>query len=504
MEQSQLSSNADARFHHRIEFEAGTSNSIILSESETIAARLLLSNAERDFQALELQFVAPSHQRAQDAAQLQRLRAAVAPHKRLPTELLSYIFHLSTEDEFFNIPLGPEPTPPWTLRHVCSRWRNIVLDDRNFWSSIAVNLERGEGPGYKEIGDITKSTRLLDMVISKTGPIVMSLRIDGYFMRVQEAIERIIVPHASRMVDLDIGLPGDSMVVFYDMLPDDLGVLQNLILDFVGPTSADPPISGFPSTLRNLTILGGYDVLYLLPTERANWQHLIDLEFSHLYVKLSDMFSILEYCASLETCDIAVWECDCGTSEHSIILPHLRFFIVRLDHGAFFDAFTLPSLYRLYVQFEESFPATEITSMIQRSGCALKKLDYYEAEGRVGECGPNALANLFAATPSLQSLCAQTLMTPKPILERMGSNDLLPQLEEFETCLDAETLDMFFDVVEHRLRDIPSDASRSRLVSALGIYPENFSLEGDNQRFVVRAANLSKDYQSDVRIEPFL
>ncbi|KAM6489018.1 hypothetical protein JOM56_015530 [Amanita muscaria] len=68
---------------------------------------------------------------------------ALSPIKRLSDDVLCHIFELHCKDSLpVTFPLnhqvwGPAP-PQITLSHVCSAWREIVLDVSTFWSSIRI------------------------------------------------------------------------------------------------------------------------------------------------------------------------------------------------------------------------------------------------------------------------------------------------------------------------------------------------------------------------------
>ncbi|KAG5633560.1 hypothetical protein H0H81_006839, partial [Sphagnurus paluster] len=111
---------------HKIEFIAGTSNTIVLSRSERQIALYLISSTE-DFQDWY----------SSDEERLERLRVAVAPHKQLPVELLSVIFALSIPSLGFTVPPTSRKAP-WSLRSVCSLWRKVVLRDPHLWNNLEI------------------------------------------------------------------------------------------------------------------------------------------------------------------------------------------------------------------------------------------------------------------------------------------------------------------------------------------------------------------------------
>ncbi|RDB19134.1 hypothetical protein Hypma_014248 [Hypsizygus marmoreus] len=481
------------QLHRRIEFEAGTSNHVVLSEPETTVAKFVLSNAERDFQAFDIQFAELARKRDQDAVQLDRLRAAIAPHKRLPTEILSFIFLLSTGNEPINIPLCPESCAPWMLRQVCSRWRSIILDDRRIWNDILVNLETDNGKDYAECEDINRSARVLDIILPKSGPLTFGLRIDGSTERTQKALELLLTPFPSRIVNIYIALYGDRFPMFHAMLRDQFTSLKSLELEFTDSmTVGRSSISAFPRSLQTFSISGDRTSYYAISYPHINWSNITELNISILHLSFSRLHRILKHCINLRICDVSVHLGIRSVPSQQINLPRLHSLTILLDHGTIFYPFTLPSLSSLDISHKGLFPAAEITAMIQRSGCALQELHVDERKRKVAECDPKALGALFVAAPSLREVCLLDIVVPNPILERIREGDLLPRLTVFKCRLNAETLGTFLDVIERRMQENIPGTSTCELRYATGMFPQDLGLLSDMQSVFMRATEIER------------
>nr|GAT54336.1 predicted protein [Mycena chlorophos] len=103
--------------------------------------RSMLRDAENNVHALDAEMAALSRRREQEQARITSLKDALAPFRKLPTELAVKIFSevehgpqwpARRENEFFRV-LN-------TLSLVCSHWRAIILDDRNLWAQDAICL----------------------------------------------------------------------------------------------------------------------------------------------------------------------------------------------------------------------------------------------------------------------------------------------------------------------------------------------------------------------------
>ncbi|KAK0491703.1 hypothetical protein EDD18DRAFT_1334584 [Armillaria luteobubalina] len=65
----------------------------------------------------------------------------LSPSRRLPTELLTDIFiRCSSLRDRSDSPLDPSAFP-WTLSHVCRKWREVAIATPELWSSIHLNFE---------------------------------------------------------------------------------------------------------------------------------------------------------------------------------------------------------------------------------------------------------------------------------------------------------------------------------------------------------------------------
>ncbi|KIL66442.1 hypothetical protein M378DRAFT_103501, partial [Amanita muscaria Koide BX008] len=66
--------------------------------------------------------------------QIQRLDIALAPHNKLPFEILLRIFELCC-DKPAQI---PAQNGIYTISHVCSLWRQIALSTPGFWANVSI------------------------------------------------------------------------------------------------------------------------------------------------------------------------------------------------------------------------------------------------------------------------------------------------------------------------------------------------------------------------------
>lgn len=96
-----------------------------------------LATLEDEIARIESVLDALRSQRSRDMTRIQSYREALAPHRKLPSELLGEIFAYAT-------PMILLPTKeymreaPWNITHVCSKWRNIALATPAIWDDISL------------------------------------------------------------------------------------------------------------------------------------------------------------------------------------------------------------------------------------------------------------------------------------------------------------------------------------------------------------------------------
>ncbi|RDB15973.1 hypothetical protein Hypma_003514 [Hypsizygus marmoreus] len=495
-----MTSSADVPLYHNIECGAGTSNSIILPEAEAQLAKCLLHDAEHDLHILDLQIAQLCEQREQDAARLNRLRIAVAPHKHLPAEILSHIFRLSAGEDEIDIPLRTSPYPPqWVLRQVSSRWRHIVLNDRHLWNNISINLEtedEGWESEYLQRISLDISGFLLPIILPTTGPLTMTVRSNGSRDHAKKVLNVLLEPYGSQIVDLYLCLPGHTFNQFFKTLPSKFTALESLDLEFLDSPSSGTvnELRAFPPSLRKLEITGDISAIWSFGSHEIDWKRLTDINFSDISNgTLFQIHSILQRCINLRTCSITALGTLVGAppSVH-MNLPYLQSLSITMDTGSVFNFFTLPSLECLQVSNRVTkLPVAEITSMVNRSACVLRTLALYGDHPLGALYDPVILDTMFTAMLSLLEFRA-SIVPPREILEKIGEGSLLPNLEALECDLDAETASVFIEVVERRVRDVPLGGLRE----ALGTYPKDLFDTNEMKGLLVRARNLRRNGRS--------
>ncbi len=116
------------------------------SEEEQLYIRNVLLAAEMLLQSGTID--GDLQRREETADVIGRCKIALAPHKRLPPDVLRFIFHFFGEPRV-EFPLGSKRgLPLLCITHVCSAWRQLALETPALWSDISICLPEIEWEPY--------------------------------------------------------------------------------------------------------------------------------------------------------------------------------------------------------------------------------------------------------------------------------------------------------------------------------------------------------------------
>jgi hypothetical protein len=118
----------------------------MISHSEARHIRNQLSEAEMDLTYLNERIMATPAmldklvgQHRELTAKITECRISLAPHKKLPPEILGRIFQYCIADKTVIPPLLHENLGDLLhLCHICSLWRRVALGTPTLWSRISV------------------------------------------------------------------------------------------------------------------------------------------------------------------------------------------------------------------------------------------------------------------------------------------------------------------------------------------------------------------------------
>ncbi|KAK1231308.1 hypothetical protein PQX77_005588 [Marasmius sp. AFHP31] len=127
---------------------------------------------DQEIVRLQASITALDRKRKRLGARLPSYKLALNPIRRLPNEILAYIFNLcldemepDTEAPVFTS-LGP-PNPQWVLSQVCRKWRSLALSLPQLWTSIGANWKEPDIDEEKKESEVPVVERLLSLCLQR-------------------------------------------------------------------------------------------------------------------------------------------------------------------------------------------------------------------------------------------------------------------------------------------------------------------------------------------------
>ncbi|KAG6909887.1 hypothetical protein DXG01_014701 [Tephrocybe rancida] len=280
---------------NKLELEAGKTNDNILTDNEWKAAReLVLAPTDRlRLVALLEEMKAPSNvpfPHGSQAARRQRLRIALAPHKRLPSELIAQIFsHCSDVIQF----------PPnfsalqWVLIRVCVLWRTIALGEPSLWNRVEIRK------GVSTADHIT----FIKTHFPSSGSLSISLHTaaDANLL-----IKGLIRPHLERVNYWSLHLSVPKFTI-WGLPKESFRTLKSLSLHIPWdpcnnlPPHIDPHTFESAHDLRRLKLASDLEEYSALLGLAFPWGQLTDLDICELSnLDMGQLFTVMMRCKSVE------------------------------------------------------------------------------------------------------------------------------------------------------------------------------------------------------------
>ncbi|KAF8637514.1 hypothetical protein AX17_002779 [Amanita inopinata Kibby_2008] len=288
-------------------------------------------------------------------ANIGRYKAAIAPHNKLPEDIIRHVFHLLTSElvmfplHRFALRKGHIVVEPlFVISHVCSGWRRVALNMPELWRGVQIS--------YLE----PKHLHPLQEWLSRAGSLLISVTIRD---RLRPALHDFLRLYRCR--DLVLRLSPPEVATLH---PEALEYVENLNLIICGKSRGVVPVvfthEQFPR-LKSLK-LSMTRGLKSGPTAgvkldiRLNKLQSLDLASTPL--SLIPCWSVLRQCGSLIECKVCLDSSDdsgdntslSNSSVEVIVLPQLRLLEISFDNNmgvdTFLDPLILPSLNTLKIE----------------------------------------------------------------------------------------------------------------------------------------------------------
>ncbi|SJL04211.1 uncharacterized protein ARMOST_07572 [Armillaria ostoyae] len=126
-----------------------------------------LTNAQQDLEDIDEQLKALQQKRqaAHNTFLIHLSLCSPCPIRRLPLELLQKILRLTIKG-FFRV--GDIKASPWTISHVCVKWRSVALSDGHMWAEFSVTSANHAIPSHHLVSLVLERVNRLPLTFSLT------------------------------------------------------------------------------------------------------------------------------------------------------------------------------------------------------------------------------------------------------------------------------------------------------------------------------------------------
>lgn len=386
--------------------------------------------------------------RKRHLALLQAYRTIMAPHRKLPNELLSKIFIHCVADVLI-IPPGHRD-PLWTLIHVCSKWRQVALGTPSLWNQLQIDYS------HPRPNQLDQNFWVKQLFSRTDYAFTLDIRNTSEVSRHHDTdpINTLIVPHIRRLKGLTLDSSAADIDPLFELPPGTAEVLEEVSICVTGqnyiPLGPVTVLQHAPR-LRRVT----FKVSHFHPNiYRLPWAQL-----SELYLPESDIhpdigYAILSSCTSLVRCTLKLKRSPvvaASSQEHlPLALPHLSSLVIHVgkcsDYNRFFQRFAFPRLSSFEVIDQDTLRTWDpsLTPVITRSPLLQ----------RVSLLLPirhSDIESFLEKTSSIVELCIPRGNTiPDLTLAKIALGKLVPKLESLTCKLDRNSLTAHLNMVEIR------------------------------------------------------
>ncbi|KAF8065408.1 hypothetical protein FPV67DRAFT_1654098 [Lyophyllum atratum] len=491
----------DEALMEKIETHAGTVNDVVLSEPEVRRSKEIYREQERILSDLDRQIDSLIAQRTTQQQRMNKFCIALAPHKNLPSEVLSQIFLHCIPENISRVLPSKCSEAPWVLGHVTEfrrtltrvceilpapvrltlplkanveNVRTIVLP--HLWRVGNLLLEMSI-EAYDELWRAVSPHSLMllecaDLRIEESpstsehresrwdgaAPFRLASRLRELTLKCPEAFNSAIlslnIPW-SQLTFLDITDMKNLTLVTIVQMTQMCSALECLRVQFQRMDTTSVP--HFPDVMPLLRQLSIKDYVPALLIDGGHvWDYVSVLHIAEAeFQDNAGLHSTLRRCTRLVTLYASVPPKDTAFIIPSDVhLPHLEVLELSSTQNSWiFECVTVSALKDLRVFFKEHQPDLHsIRNMIVRSGCTLLyfNLVYHGMPVPL----PSHLTDVYEllnAIPDAVTIGIQNIQLTDNIWQDLARCILLPRLVHLTSTESSLNWDAFIKVIEMRL-----------------------------------------------------
>jgi hypothetical protein len=391
-----------------------------------------------------------------------RCKIALAPHKRLPPDVLRSIFHLLCGKARVQFPLSKHLPLLCRITHVCSAWRQLALEMPALWSNISICLPYSD----RKLHDKTLSSagqwfdRALDVgrsLFINHAVIPADSHLSPHFHDSWEQLLKFMALY--RLKELVLVYPINHLAL---KLPDHVWPSIELLhlkpLDN-RPSTGQQLFSNFGklSNLRHLKISGS---CHLDGMDRVvPWHQLRTFKVEGNWeITPSSCLNMLRQSRLLEHCSVMLLKESSFTStvistEENIVLANLNYFEVQFRDGLAVSEFLQPLVMPNITTFSFGRSRCDIPALIgiiQRSG-GMRRIRHLESN-YFSVAAVQDIGVLLELLPSLESISIESGRLSDNCIKRLSSGKLGPRLWSISVGPVHDT-DQILSMVELRYQN---------------------------------------------------
>lgn len=358
---------------------------------------------------------------------LTRYQVVLAPHKRLPVEILQQIFRYVCQG--YNDSFPRYQDPPLLLCRVCSSWRFVIINMPEIWKSL-----------HFFTGHPYSRSQKLDIVrlwFSRAGSLDLSLTLTDEVEDTErhgvDFLKGVIAPFSKQFIYLHLVLPTYQIQGFFSLPPGSLDALEALHVVNLKVTMPSIPQWTSSLTLPSLRRLRLHLNPLLDPKVFVMPWHQLEIFQCDSNLQLEDCHHLLLNCQKLTMFHVRIYGIKYTTPfPYEIHLPHLINLSVYLcdkeSYDLFFLPLILPSLRSLTLYHFDglSWSSGMYTNLLDRSKCSLEELYLGTVDAR-----PDQVIRILELTPLLRSITfSHKTDIPPEVYARIGRAEFGQHLEQ--------------------------------------------------------------------------
>ena len=413
-----------------------------------------------------------------------RCEVALAPHKKLPPDVLRSIFHFSSETRAeFPLSKGGVGLRLLRITHVCSAWRQLAFEMPALWSDLSIYLSSADRSRHHKTLSSARQwfTRAQDMPRSLFIDLVWLGSYDvPHLHDVWEQILKFIALY--RLRDLELKYPANHLKL---KLPDhawpSIERLHLINERFKSSTNSLFSDSGTLFNLKHFKIWGASNHRGLDNVIRWHQLRTLDIRaFEHSeIITPSFCLNVLRQCHLLEYCDLSLGKepsfvsTAVASGKEKIVLANMDHLCLRFFDGSVASAFLQPlvipniTTFILGIEYFDETWAKLNCDMAALIGIIQCSAGMHQIHRLEIETSPLLdIGILLELLPSLEQISIESGHLTANAIERLSSGRLGPRL--WDICLDhTHDVDKILSMVESRHQNATKSFDSEQIESRL-------------------------------------